>query len=771
MRDTLPAVTAETASPHSTRKSRSWQETICVAVIFWLLTIVYFWHQLVRGRALYWGDIGLYFAPMLSFLHENLRTGRIPLWNPWILCGAPYVGNPQTWTLYPFSALLRFIPASSFINWTIAFHIWFAALGTYLLLTRAMARSPIAACLGAIVFAFSGQLISKEQFPNMVQAAAYLPWTLWMVHRVVTCLRVSDALWLGALFGLQILAAHAQMSLLTIYLAAAFGLYALLCEARANRRRWPRLFKLICVAGVIAVGLAAGQILPAAELYRDAWRQDLSFKVVDRFYLPLNQIGNFILPIIHGNPLVGNFSARGNFWETCCYVGWVAFLLAGWGTVAGWRKKSRQTIRFWSGVFIVGLLMAMGGQNLRGSHAAFGLYWIAYHLAPGFHTFHDPARCLLWCGLALAVLAAYGVDTLARSLRMPRAWRLFGSLLVVACFGELCAFGQSLYPLAPTAALHPIVPLAAAVAADPAIQSGQARFMAPDAARVWERFTTHRSFRQRTAQYQSLWADTMTPNLMMPYHLRDAYGYEPFTRKDAQAIYGTAARAFRPDAKPDENRSAAIWAGFLAVRDVVTLRANERKPSVPGLTPILTAKTLSLLNAPHENAELTLSENARWQPRARLMTNFRIVSSEKAAQALMTRALLGKDSLDLSKTIVLTGAVPFPSADSPIVPAAIRDDGPDRVVVTARAATPCALVLADSRHPGWRAYVNGRAAPIISADLCLRAVTLPRAGTYRVDFIDNPESVRLGLYISLATLCALTSSVVIFRRGTKINQR
>lgn len=761
-------MTAEAAPPYSTRKHRAWQEAIYAGLIFWLLTFIFFWHQLVQHRALYWGDIGLYFAPMLSFLHENLREGRIPLWNPWILCGAPSIGNPQTWTLYPFSALLRFIPAYLFINWTIALHIWFAALGTFLLLTRTMGRSRIAACVGAIIFAFGGQLVSKEQFPNMVQAAAYLPWVLWVVNRLIVRLRVADALWLGVLFGLQILAAHAQMTLLTIYLAAAYGLFVLVCETKSSRVRWRRIAKLISLAALTALGLAAAQILPVAELYRDAWRQELSFHIVDRFYLPLSQIANFVLPTLHGSPIRGDFTARGNYWETCCYVGWVAFLLAGWGAIAGWRRKLRTPIRFWAGVFVVGLLMAMGGQNLRGGPGVFGLYWIAYHIAPGFHTFHDPARCLLWCGLALAILAAFGVDSVEKMLRMRRAWPVFGLALAVACFVDLCSFGQTLYPLIPASEIHPAAPIVSAVDADPATRSGQARFLAPDAARVWERFTTHRSFRQREVQYQSLWADTLTPNLMMPYHLRDAYGYEPFTRKDTQTIAGTAARSFRPDAKPYEKRSAATWAGFLAARDIVTLRATENKAPVPNLTPILTAKTLPLLGKPRENAGLILSINSRWQPRARLMTDFRAVSSEKAAQASLTRALLGKDSLDLSKTIILTGRVPFSSVPSRIVPAQIQDEGPDRVVIVAHAVRPCILVLADSIHPGWHVFVNRHAASILPANLCLRAVILPSAGSYRVEFADDPESFRLGLYISLAAISALAASgILIWKRRLK----
>ena len=79
MRDTLPAVRDPRASerPHSkaysTPSARPWQARLFAPAFLLLLTLVYFWPQLVGGRVLYWGDIGLYFTPMAGFLRENLR--------------------------------------------------------------------------------------------------------------------------------------------------------------------------------------------------------------------------------------------------------------------------------------------------------------------------------------------------------------------------------------------------------------------------------------------------------------------------------------------------------------------------------------------------------------------------------------------------------------------------------------------------------------------------------------------------------------------------
>ena len=186
-------------------------------------TVAYFWPQLVGGKVLYWGDVGLYFTPMQAFLRDNLRRGCLPLWNPLIFCGTPYAGNPQTWPLYPVTALLPWMSAPHFLNLTVALHVWLAGVGTYLFARRALGLGRAAALLAAVTFMFGGQLVSKEQFPNMVQASAWLPWVLWALDGLLRRRRLQDALVLGLVLGLQLLAAHAQMTLLTLYLAAGLG--------------------------------------------------------------------------------------------------------------------------------------------------------------------------------------------------------------------------------------------------------------------------------------------------------------------------------------------------------------------------------------------------------------------------------------------------------------------------------------------------------------------------------------------------------------------
>ena len=710
------------STPYSTPSARPWQARLLVPSFLLVLTVIYFWPQLGGGRVLYWGDIGLYFTPMAGFLRENLRAGRIPLWNPLIFCGTPYAGNPQTWPLYPVTALLPLVSPSYFLGLTVALHVWLAGVGTYLFARRALAVGRGAALLAAITFMFGGQLVSKEQFPNMVQASAWLPWVLWALDRVLRGQRVRDALGLGLVLGLQLLAAHAQMTLLTLYLATAWGVFVL----RAHPLRRQTAGRLL-LSGLVAVGLAAGQILPAVALFRDAARQKLSFHVVNRFFLPDHQLGNFLLPRLHGHPYWGDWTARGNFWETCCYVGWLSFGLALWGGVAAWREGGMTAARFWTGVFGFGVWMAMGGSG--------GLYYLAYFVLPGFRAFHDPARCLLWACFALSLLAGYGWERMAPPApnsggagvreedEVGRGESGFpsytpriggGGAILLLAFADLAHFGRTLYPLAVPAALFPVAPNIAAVQSDPDIQAHQARILTPTAG-VWLRFTGLKSFRQDVPGYQGLWADTLTPNLMMPYGLRDAYGYEPVSLKDAQTTDGGAAKAFDPKAKLEERAEAAGLAGALGVKYVAVCRVAPPEKTIPGLVPVRAALTLAPPGRQSgPGASVFLSRNARWQPRARL--------------------------------------------EGSSAPVRIQEYGPDRLTLTCVTTGPARLVLADTQAAGWHGAVDGRASPIETYGGSLRAVRLPEAGAHTVVFTYSPTPYRLGLYLSLLTLAGLAGA-------------
>jgi hypothetical protein len=68
------------------------------------------------------------------------------------------------------------------------------------------------------------------------------------------------------------------------------------------------------------------------------------------------------------------------------------------------------------------------------------------------------------------------------------------------------------------------------------------------------------------------------------------------------------------------------------------------------------------------------------------------------------------------------------------------------------------LVLIEQHHPGWRALVDGRAAPIERWGGAFQAVAIP-AGEHHVTFLFQPLSWRIGGAISLLSVVAIALAV------------
>src|SRR5579883_3379774 len=264
---------------------RALKQDILVYVLLAVLTAAEFYAWLFEGRALYWGDIGLYFLPMSSFARRELLHGIVPLWNPYLLCGQPYLGDPQVWPLYPSSLLSGLVSSPVYLTIDCVLHIYLSGAFFYAFLRHsALKLGALPALTGAACYMFGGYVATKAQFPNMLQAVAYVPLILLLADRVVARGSFGRALALGAAVGLQLLAAHAQVTLLTFYLTAALIVW----RWRSLGARRPPLGRVVgwnALAGIVGLGLSCGQWLPAAQLVRYAERQEFTLGAANRFYL------------------------------------------------------------------------------------------------------------------------------------------------------------------------------------------------------------------------------------------------------------------------------------------------------------------------------------------------------------------------------------------------------------------------------------------------------------------------------------------------------
>ena len=230
---------------------------------------------------------------------------------------------------------------------------------------------------------------------------------------------------LGLCLGLMLLAGHLQIALYCFGLVAAYAIFRLL--PRMLRLHWPALLGCAAlVAGALAFGLAAPQLLPAFELARVSHRAGgtptwAAYQGYVRLAVPPVNLVTLFLPGFLGSP------TRGTYWGVptkrragrvhgkrllrrrpgpCC--------LPSTGHGGDMATDSAAT-RFFAISAAVSLLLALGTP--LNALPFFGL--------PGFAQTGSPGRILVLWSFCLSVLAAVGVQAILQSTvagNRPGAW-------------------------------------------------------------------------------------------------------------------------------------------------------------------------------------------------------------------------------------------------------------------------------------------------------------------------------------------------------------
>lgn len=565
--------------------ARRFPDATALGCLFLVAAIV-FWPLLFGGRAYFLGDLELYFYPLSDFWHRSWVVGRVPLWNPNSFGGAAFAGNPQIGLLYPPSIVAAFFPAIPALMAGTALHVWGSGALFYLWLRRGREALGVpAALLGALSWMLGGALLLKAQFPNMLAALSWLPAVLWSAEVLASRPSLRAATVLGVTLGLQLLAAHAQVSLFSLYLAFFYALWTWKTERKSPL--W-HLAAGWMGALFLAALLDAGQLLPVLECVREAERQTLLLQNAPRFVLPPWALSNLFLPFLFGNPAQGTWTFRGggNFWETACYLGVIPFLLA---------MRALKGGRFWSAAAIVSLLLAMGPMG--------GLYIAAYYGVPGVSRFHDAARFLMIACAALSVLAARGAQRVGSGGR----WGRVLALLLLSAL-DLGWWARGIYP---TRSDAQIVPRTLPVwQRDALVESRQARVWCATTREAHGALISYNDYRMRTPAHDAFYLGALIPNSQMWSDRLEASGYDPITSQAAVARLGTLQIA------PDATRLPLDYAQKLS-RDSIRLVSFWRdKPLAPcaGITLVEQSQPLA------HGMRLLVFRNEHPDPRARWNT-------------------------------------------------------------------------------------------------------------------------------------------------------
>jgi hypothetical protein len=660
-----------------------------------------------------------------DYLAQAVRSGRLPLWNPHIGLGRPFLADVDTALFYPPNALYLVLPAEVACSLVTTLHL---LLGLYGMtrFTRALGAMPGASLAVAFVFVSSAAITGcfSSGLIHYGAALCYLPLVLYLMVRLQE--RRSPALVaaMALVLGLQLMGGHPQASWLTGFGAAVF-----LVGRRLQRPVGPVLravavdLACLAVAVVWAVGLAGVTVLPLAELLGQSNRGAPSLAFAGSFAMPGPAWATMVVPSDDYFQLMAN---------TQLYAG-VIPALAG---VAGLTLVRDRNARALALVALAAAVIAAGPTT--------PLFAVAYRLLPGLSTMRIPSRASVLIVAALAAAAAIFVS----APRSPRRVLVIGALALAGALGfvlwwpdfhgaghlvvraALVTAGTGLLALWPTRRWAGALLLL--------VTAGDLTF-AVAALKRQNREEPNRPDELKVARALEA-AGLMKgppPRVSIP---------KPWARENAGMRYGWS--------------SYTVYASLNLGRVWTYLHAGLGLP-VPLEQNTYPASEIFRRSAfPYDSMSLVLGlDPATFQgrmrrpdPRAYLAYATETVGDWRRAVERM------RDGHDFHAVALVESPLPL-GAPRPPGAAELTRFSPEEVTVRTMGDAPALLVLAEAWYPGWTAMVDGAAAPCIPANAWMRATPVP-PGTHEVTFRFHSTRLRAGAALSLVSL-ALVAAVLL----------
>jgi hypothetical protein len=341
-------------------------------------------------------DYGVLGYPFIQFHHESFWRGEFPFWNPYSNCGAPFMAQWGTMTLYPGSLIYLLLPLPWSLGFFCLLHLALGGAGMFAL-ARRWVGNDFAAGVAAMAFVFCGTTFSSLMWPNYTVALGWMPWVILLVERSS---REGGRWLIGAAIGaaMQLLSGVPELVSLTWVL---IGCLAVSEAVRGDADRWglARRFGMVVV---VAAGLVAVQLLPFADLLEQSQR-DRSL-ATSKWAMPLWGVANLLVPLFHcRETMQGPYLQPGQAFLGSYYPGAAVMLLAAWALRCGRERR----------VWIVGALVLFSFLMACGENGF--LYPLVKRFIPLLGVARYPVKFLFLAAFGLPLLAAFAVRDLQSS--------------------------------------------------------------------------------------------------------------------------------------------------------------------------------------------------------------------------------------------------------------------------------------------------------------------------------------------------------------------
>jgi len=674
-----------------------------------LADVVFFFHKPLFSTAYSfpWDFHGVQ-LPLVTFLADQLKQGRLALWNPFSYCGYPVFENIEACFFHPLVFLSALISSHtsleilpSLLEWIVVLQIWTAGIAAYHLFRELGVGRP-AAWAGALIFQTGGYFASRAEHIGAIMAVAWMP-LAWLA--IVKLGKLSEGFrpgWLAALaaaLGMAILGGFPQPTLAVFASTVVFAVT--LVTLRLARIQ---LIATTAAGCILGIALASVQFIPTVQLSQHSVAKYRAGWLGTGGGLYWQSLVSLVLPNYYNLFDIRRFHGPGDITFLYLYCSIAGLSLA---LIAPFVRRTRY-VAVLIIMLLVGMLWMLGDKT--------ALWRLIYPLFPetvriGIHP--EYTYCIFT--LALAGLAAMGLD----ALRISDGLRwLVGVVIAVDLF--LVGSGRPMN--------------CASLKQDPVVTRQSFEGSAVLLSEV-RRYVDQNDppWRIDTVDASINWA-TGAPITRVP----DANGVSPLALESIIQLRLFLHDGYRwgwyyPVEKVDSPVLDLMNVRYLITRPqgAARLWSNPRYRHLKNL------------------AGYELFENLRVMPRFFLVRDVQPVASLAEA-----RSLIDSGTIDFRRMAITEQAIVLPAGNPPRVvdtdEVKVYRYQPDSLVLSIRSGAPAFLVLSENYYPGWKAWLDEAPAAIYRTDIAFRGVAIP-PGEHVVRMEFRPVILPVSMGISLAT--------------------
>jgi hypothetical protein len=743
--------------------------------VYLILTIILFAGFIFSGKMLYGTDTmgaGVFFRSFYANFWKTYHS--MPLWEPYIHGGMPFVDAMHGDIFYPAAILQFFIKVTYALGLKLVLHVFLAGVFMFYFLRGLNLRREIS-FLGGLLYMFSPCLVSLV-YPGhdgKMYVYALLPLAFMLLHKAGKTGRLLYFLLFGLSFALLVFTAHMQMTYFAAWGLGLYFLYLLWNVRKEGKTKMVKYVAYFVVAIALGISLSMIQLLsPYVYLKNYSMRTmhtegQSGYDYASSWSMHLEEAASEIVPEFSGDNIhtQGNFYwGRNPFKLNSEYIGLLALFL----TVVTVIYRRNSLIWFFTGLGVFAFIYALGGTT--------PFFRLFYYLIPGVKSFRGPGMInFLFC-FAAVVIAMLGLDNFLKlKENLPEAKKFlktaFILVIVYSGLAILVSLLRGTFFDIWTAVLYS------------GIDSAKKAAMQQNVSRVivglwistfllWLGYGLLRLYIKGGVKISLLIGGLSLLALVDLFRCDSRFiitvDPEQFYRKTPVVDFLQARQReepFRvfllPQSYPDnflalfgieEVSMTAMHGNQLRIYDeFVGRHQNNPNLTYPNFIDLLNVKyllTSQTLKVPwaqqvYEAEGIYVYQNSNYLPRGFPVYNWQVMKDQSRILDI-----LKQPDFDPRQKIFLDETPPKMPSDTqavssePLIPARISGDVINRFDVEVEMPKDGFLVLSENYYPAWKAYVDGKEAKIYKADYLFRAIYLDQgkhtlkliydSGTYNI---------------------------------------